>query len=373
MDRWTRVRGRVPVLMALGGVVAVACLLWWGGAGAVWRALVPMARPGWDQLSATDRATAEASLRLAVIQASVAVGALVALVYTARNFRLTRRGQVTDRFTKALERLGSPVLYIRTGGILALEQIVQDARDQAPHAAQVLNAFLRDRTPQPPEAKVGEARQVAAARRAARRRTPPPTAATALPKIPQSDVQDALTALTRPASRRHIVVFQRINRIDLHNLYLKNARLTGADLSEADLSEADLTWADLTGANLTEALLSGAIFIGADLIGANLTEADLTRANLRNAYLDEANLRGAELTDANLRGAELTGANFAGADLRRTDLTDANLTGADLRHVRSLEPEQLLRAHFDGSVRNLPARVAADPAVAARLATEPEE
>ncbi|WP_405467080.1 hypothetical protein [Streptomyces canus] len=133
--------------MALIGVAAVACLVWWDVPGAVWRALVPMARPGWDQLPAEARATAEASFRLAVIQASVAAGASVALVYTARNFQLTRRGQVTDRFTKALERLGSPMEYVRIGGVLALEQIVQDARDQAPHAAQILNAFVRDRTP----------------------------------------------------------------------------------------------------------------------------------------------------------------------------------------------------------------------------------
>ncbi|MES9602448.1 hypothetical protein [Actinomadura sp. NPDC000929] len=32
----------------------------------------------------------------------------ISLLYTARNYQLSRPGQVTDRFTKALERLSAP-------------------------------------------------------------------------------------------------------------------------------------------------------------------------------------------------------------------------------------------------------------------------
>jgi hypothetical protein len=47
-----------------------------------------------------------------------------------------------------LERLGSDELYVRYGGVLALEQIIQDAPDQATHAAQVLAAFIREQATQ---------------------------------------------------------------------------------------------------------------------------------------------------------------------------------------------------------------------------------
>ncbi|WP_157855740.1 hypothetical protein [Streptomyces aureocirculatus] len=61
---------------------------------------------------------------------------------------LTRRDQTTDRFTKRLERLGSEQTYVRIGGILALEQIVQDAPEQAAaSAARVLGRFSRHRAP----------------------------------------------------------------------------------------------------------------------------------------------------------------------------------------------------------------------------------
>ncbi|MEN8656161.1 pentapeptide repeat-containing protein [Streptomyces sp. 21So2-11] len=100
--------------------------------------------------------------------------------------------------------------------------------------------------------------------------------------------------------------------------------------------------------------------------------ACLSGANLTGAYLTGANLTGANLTGANLSGANLTGACLNGANLFVASLTKADLTGASLRNVRFLEPEQLLRARFV-SIRNLSAELAADPAVAARLATTPEE
>ncbi len=50
-----------------------------------------------------------------------------ALVFTARNFTLSREGQVTDRYTKAIEQLGSEKLDARIGGIYALERFARDS------------------------------------------------------------------------------------------------------------------------------------------------------------------------------------------------------------------------------------------------------
>ncbi|MFD5801551.1 hypothetical protein [Streptomyces sp. NPDC127020] len=87
-------------------------------------------------------------MRTAVVAFAAALGAGIALLYTARTYRLTRRGQITDRFTKALERLGSDEVYVRIGGILALEQIVQDSPEQAAtDAARVLGHFIREGAP----------------------------------------------------------------------------------------------------------------------------------------------------------------------------------------------------------------------------------
>ena len=68
-----------------------------------------------------------------------------ALIYTARNFSLARQGQVTDRYTKAIEQLGSDKgLDVRIGGIYALERIARDSPRDHPTIMEVLAAFIRD-------------------------------------------------------------------------------------------------------------------------------------------------------------------------------------------------------------------------------------
>src|SRR5271165_3065503 len=67
-----------------------------------------------------------------------------ALVFTARNFTLSREGQVTDRYTKAIEQLGSDKPDVRIGGIYALERVARDSARDHPTVMEVLTAFIRE-------------------------------------------------------------------------------------------------------------------------------------------------------------------------------------------------------------------------------------
>jgi hypothetical protein len=60
-----------------------------------------------------------------------------ALLFTARNFTLSREGQVTDRYTKAIEQLGSEKLDVRIGGIYALERVARDSAKDHPNIIEV--------------------------------------------------------------------------------------------------------------------------------------------------------------------------------------------------------------------------------------------
>jgi hypothetical protein len=87
-----------------------------------------------------------------------------ALFYTARNFTLSRRtvelsqqtlalterGQVTDRYTRAIEQLGSDKIDVRIGGIYALERIARDSPADRAAIGEVLTAFVRSHAPWPP-------------------------------------------------------------------------------------------------------------------------------------------------------------------------------------------------------------------------------
>jgi hypothetical protein len=123
--------------------------------------------------SAQDRYNA----RILVISVGGAVVVGVGLLYTARTYRLSHRGQITDRFTNALEQLNAEELYVRVGGVQALSRLIHDSPVHHDDVVEVLAAFVSDRVPagaHPPALS----RQSLAA-----------------PNTPPADVQAALTAL----------------------------------------------------------------------------------------------------------------------------------------------------------------------------------
>jgi Pentapeptide repeats (8 copies) len=269
---------------ALAGILGLAAATAYGVA--LWRA------PGWEHATtAQDRYNA----RVLVISIGGAIVVGTGLLYTARNYRLSRRGQVTDRFTIALERLGSSELYVRLGGVHALEHVMHDSAEHHDDVIEVLTAFIRDRAPR-------RGHQVW---HPVTGSVPDPD----LPVKPAPDIQAALTALAhrpaRPERQPIELVGVHLASGELPRVNLTEAKLDGADLSHADLSYANLARADLRGANLT-----GAGLLCANLNYANLRDADLTGAWLAGANLYLTDLRSTKLTDANLRGVNLYLANW---------------------------------------------------------------
>src|SRR5215211_5252617 len=60
--------------------------------------------------------------------------------------RLTRQGQITERFTRAIDQLGNESLEIRLGGIYALERIDKESPERTYHGTvmEVLTAYVRE-------------------------------------------------------------------------------------------------------------------------------------------------------------------------------------------------------------------------------------
>jgi uncharacterized protein YjbI with pentapeptide repeats len=251
---------------------------------------------------------------------------------TQNQTKITEQGQLTDRFSKAVEQLGQEgpdKLGIRLGGIYALERLMADSPRDEPTIIEVLCAFVRTHALPP----AGESR-----------------AAESLP--PSSpDVYAVVTVLGRrpsPADRKNA-------RLDFAGarIAMPHAGLTGANLSGANLSGANLSGADLRGATLRDADLRGGNLRDADLRnanlgGADLGGADLRDADLRGADLGRAELSGADLRDADLRGADLSGGNLRGANLSRADLSGARLRDTNLR-IANLNRANLSGANLFGT------------------------
>jgi uncharacterized protein YjbI with pentapeptide repeats len=263
---------------------------------------------------------------------------------TQQTLELTRRGQITERFTQAIDQLGATEggkknLEIRLGGIYALERTARE--DKAYHWSimEVLTTYVRTHAPLNHEKDDEHA-------------------------YPDPDIQAILTVIGRRSVHHRDVEYGPIDlhATDLESANLRSADLRGAKLREANLSEAileettlreanlqdtNLRRANLQGAKLQEAFFEGAILRGAKLQGANLGEAILGGAILGGAFLQRAilggaKLQGANLGEANLRGADLQGADLRDAILRGADLRDAilegaNVTDAQLADTRSLQ------------------------------------
>ena len=256
-------RWGVPLLWVLAILIFLGALvtaIWW-----LPSELTPHPSAG---LTAAARLGAENAVRgtLVAALALVAAAALTAR-YTWRAAKVTlagqeidRRGEITDRYSKAIDQLGHNNTDVRIGGIYALERIARDSEKDHPAVIEVLAAFVREHSHEhraPTWLRL--ARRVRASTR--------------------PDVQSAIDVI----GRRNV-------SYDTRQIYL-----TGVDLADANLMDANLA--------------------GVDFTGANLTRANLTRANLNGADLTRANLRDATLTAANVGYANLTGADVTGADV----------------------------------------------------------
>jgi hypothetical protein len=283
------------------------------------------------QASADARLHAASGFRTAFVAGLAGLAALGSLAIANRTYRLTQQGQITDRYTKAIEQLGGDKLDVRLGGIYALERIATDSERDHPTVVEVLSAFVREHS-QPStgdDDNVGDDSSGPLA--------PPPEP---VKRESTADVQAAVTVLGRLPQRRH-VTRGNLKGAHLEGANLDDANLEGATLADAHLEGASLDWANLQRANLQRAHLAGAYLQHAHLAGA-----DLGMANLEGALLGGAILRGAHLHGANLERAWLQWAHLEGADLKRANLESAQLWGTKLQGA-NLDGAQLQGATYD--------------------------
>jgi pentapeptide repeat protein len=221
------------------------------------------------------------NVRSSVLQVLAGLAVASGAIATWRQVRISREGQITDRFTRAVDQLGSQSVDVRVGGLYALERIAKDSVPDRTAIQFLMGAFVRNHAKWPVTAPDGQQEPT----------EPVDDRLTSL-RTRAPDVQVAVAVLGRrlPSPGQRTLT---LPRVDLRGLSLKGAHLDGAELTSAWLDSADLTATDLSQASL----------VGSHLIGANLSRANVSRANL-----SQADLRGANLNDAILEDAVLTDA-----------------------------------------------------------------
>jgi hypothetical protein len=281
--RMQRSRRRLAIVVA---VLSAAAVLW----------LVILVLPGRivrssagdvgvGKLALDQRLKAENDVRTTLLQGLWISALLTGAFLTWRQLGVTREGQITDRYTKAIDQLGSDKVDVRIGGVYALDRVAKDSIPDRSTITAVLCTFVRERATvddgdEDAQLAAGDGDEDAQ---------------------PAADVQAALTVLGQIGAPGR--------RVDLSGAKLRNAAL-----KDSDFEGAEFTGADLRQAWLLNARLRDARFRWADLRGAVLRGADLRgtkwggEARESGAHLEEAEFHGADLRGADLRGAHLAGA-----------------------------------------------------------------
>ena len=257
------------------------------------------------------------------------------------NLEIAREGQITERFTRAIDQLGrDKPLEVRLGAIYALERIAKDSEKDHWPIMEVLTAYVREHAAWLLREENQPSQGLA---------TPEPP----VPPKPRVDVQAALTVIGR---RR------RDGQREEQPLDLRQTDLRGADIRRSHLEGAFLEEGHLEGAVLWEAHLEGAFLMEAHLERAHLWKAHLQWVTLHKAHLEgaflmkahlegaefgDAHLEGANLEEAHLEGANLFGAHLEGADFKEAFMKGARLEGVDLRGAKNLTREQIDSAIID--------------------------
>jgi uncharacterized protein YjbI with pentapeptide repeats len=280
---------------------------------------------------------------------AVLAGAIVAFLQltddreqAAASRELTRQGQASERFTRAIDQLGSDREETRIGGIYGLEQIAQQSSEMRLAVTEVLAAYLRRRDARPakPFANIepGTLQQL---------RIMGPIGLQQL-RVRAPDVHAAFTVLVRRQVTPSDPALD-LSRLDLRGAFVSyttstsqsgRVDFTGSDFSGTDFTGADFSDVRLVAARFDGTRLAGAILDKVNLSSAYLTSADLSGAELQRMDLSSADLTGAKLvrsllTLVSFSGARLIGADLTGAEFTAVDFTGANLTGARFRGARA--------------------------------------
>ncbi|WOF75606.1 pentapeptide repeat-containing protein [Parvibaculaceae bacterium PLY_AMNH_Bact1] len=210
-----------------------------------------------------------------------------------QNRRLSEQAQITDRFTKAVEQLGSENDAVRYGAVYALERIAKDSERDFDTVVSTLAAFVRHQAPLSTQTEVGAS--------------------------PPIDVVATLAVLARILRKDHPL-----------------RKSGGIDLRATNLRGLDLPRADLSGFSLERSNLEDARLWYVDLSDARLSFAKLNSARLWRAKLNETWLFGTELRYVDLEDADMTGAACAGM----------KIDGADFRNVEGMSQHQFSTARY---------------------------
>ncbi|MDB5158536.1 MAG: Pentapeptide repeat family protein [Mucilaginibacter sp.] len=243
---------------------------------------------------------------------------------TRESISISQQVFLTDRYSKAIDQLGSSNPQIRLGGIFSLEKLASSSKEYISVVNNVLATYIRQKSNDTSTYTFEE-------------------------------IQAAVGIISFRETNRDYLIDNdhgvNISNSILKNLYFENARLPYAKMVKSVFTEST--------------------FINANLSYVSGMEADFSKTNLSNSILSQSNfyggsfkqsiMKGSIIKNSNLQLVNFSEANLINCDLNGSDLSDANLYGAilygaDLSTVKGITKDQIKVARINNSTK-LPAYI----------------
>ena len=275
-----------------------------------------------QKLKKIEYLTLENEFRKTIAQIIGGILVLIGLVFTweqlsdTKNIiEISEERLITDRYSKAIDQLGSNKTQIRLGGIYSLGQIANSAKEYIPVVNKVLATYIRQNYNYP-NVNIHE------------------------------ELQASIDIITYRDSnyQTSITTSQGAN---LSNVILESYAFDGAILINAILNSSNVSQSSFVKSNL-----SGMSAYEADFKRANFKESTLSKSTLYGACFEQAILTGSIVKNADLRLANLKEANLSYCDLTGCNLTDANLNGAFLYNANLTNVKGLTKAQIQSAKTN---------------------
>ena len=217
--------------------------------------------------------------------------------------------RVDERFTTAVNLLGSSETSARTGAIYSLFHLASDEKKYRKEIAQILCSHIRSKTD-------------------IRSKTKEENYQERYKDRPSNEIQTTINLLFKTNG-----LYDKFNK-ELEPADLRHAFLAGADFRDAECQGADFRYAECQRAWFLSAECQGAYFSdakcqGAYFLGAKYQGAEFWRAQCQGAWFLSAECQGAYFSDAKCQGANFYKAQCQGADFKNAGCQGANFENAE--------------------------------------------
>lgn len=243
----------------------------------------------------------------------------------SRQIEIATESQINDRFTRAMEQLGSENLTIRIGGVHALGKIAEDSPRDAQTIIDILCTFVRDQTRNDEYKKSRKG-------------------ANGVFLLPRADIQDAITVL----GRGQFSLFHK----NLERAYLPKVKMINADFSNTSFSNTVLH-----STHIFNSKFENCTFFKTQMIKSKIEDVLFQNTNFVSSDMSDSVITSSTIEKTNMDNVILSGVNFSKtkfvdfvivrSDVESIGFYDSEMKGGDLRGVVNLTVGQLYDITMD--------------------------